>query len=359
MNSEVKLNNKFLDDFETFIVLEAGPTHQGLKSAKNLVKIAKDSGADSIKFQMADIDRLMADKSMNFSYKYLNITRDGKEEYKEIKEPLYDILKRRELSSDEWMELKSYCDDIGIHMFTTACFIDEIDFAVNNLKIDSIKIASSDIREEGLIKHAASLGITIQLDTGNSNLWEIEKAINIIQNEKNNNIIIHHCPSGYPAKLESINLNMISTLKKLFPEFIIAFSDHSPGWDMDIAAVSLGAKMIEKTITEDRTIKSCEHSFSLEKDQINLFIKSIRELEIALGKNRRVIPDQIMNQRKNTRRSPYAIQNLKKGERISEKNFDMKRPGNGIDFSDLKLFEGLELKKNIEIGDVLTKSHFL
>lgn len=359
MNNQVSLNNKYLGNSKTFIVLEAGPTHQGLISAKNLARIAKECGADSIKFQMANIDRLMSDKSMNFEYKYLNFSKNGEEEFIKIEEPLYDILKRRELTNEEWLELKYYCDEIDLHMFTTACYKDEIDFAVDKLKIDSIKIASSDIREEGLIRHAASSGVNIQLDTGNSNLWEIEKAINIIQRENNNNIIIHHCPSGYPAKLESINLKMITTLIKLFPEFVIAFSDHSPGWEMDIAAVSLGAKMIEKTITEDRTIKSCEHSFSLEKPQIKIFINSIRELEVALGENRRVIPEEVINKRKNTRRSPYAIKDIKIGEVLNPLDFDMKRPGIGLDFSELSLFEGLKIKKNLKLGEVLTKDYFI
>ena len=358
METKVKLNNKALLQDKTYIVLEAGPTHEGIESAKRLASMAKKCGADSIKFQMADIDRLMADKSMNFEYKYLHIDKENKEEYIKFEEPLYDILKRRELSKDEWKELKHYCDKLGLHMFTTACFKDEIDFAVNELKIDSIKIASSDIGEEDLIRYAASKGINIQIDTGNSNLWEIEKAVNIIQNQKNNNIIIHHCPSGYPAKLESINLKMIPTLKKMFPEFIIAYSDHSPGWEMDIAAISLGANMIEKTITEDRTIRSCEHSFSLEEHQINDFVVSIRNLETALGVNRRIIPSFVQEKRKATRRSPYALKNLKKGSMLQLKDFDMRRPGNGLNYADFSSFDGLELKRDIIEGELLTKNHF-
>ena len=354
----VKLNNQFLKKGVPYIVLEAGPTHEGLDSAKRLAKMAKEAGSDSIKFQWIDTDRLMADKNIKFGYKYLNIDSKGDEAYIPIVEPLYDILKRRELNRNEWKELKNYCDSIGIHMFLTACYNDEIDFVVEELKIDSIKINSSDIGEDDLIRYAASKKVNIQLDTGNSNLWEIEKAVNIITEEGNDNIIIHHCPSGYPANLESIHLNMIPTLQKLFPNLVIAFSDHSPGWEMDIAAIALGAVMIEKTITEDRTIKSCEHSFSLEREEAIKFVTSIRELEIALGSARRTIPDEVKKNRKIGRRSPYVLNDLNIGEVIEMEKIEMKRPCVGLNFSELKSYIGLKLTKPIQKGEVLSKAHF-
>lgn len=355
---KVKLNNKSLDTNATYIVLEAGPTHQGLASAKRLAQIAKNAGADSVKFQWVDTDRLMADKSIEFNYSYLELDDKGDERFVPFKEPLYDVLKRRELSRSDWKELKSFCDSIGIHMFLTACYKDEIDFIVDELKIDSLKINSSDIGEEDLIRYAASKQVNIQLDTGNSNLWEIEKAVNIVMEQGNENIIIHHCPSGYPAKLESIHLNMIPTLKQLFPNLVIAFSDHSPGWEMDIAAVSLGAKMIEKTITEDRTIKSCEHSFSLEESDAEDFIQSIREIEIALGDARRTIPLNVQKSRNVSRRSPYSLFELKQGDKLDASKFEMKRPCLGLNYTELNYYEGLTLTKPIKEGEVLTKAHF-
>ena len=263
-----RLNNKTIDQslYGTYIVLEAGPTHNGLESAKALAKAAKGAGADSVKFQLLYADRLMADKSLMFSYSYLEINSNGEENYVEFSEPLYDILKRRELNKQEWKELKNYCDEIDIHMFTTATYEDEVDFIVDELGMDSIKINSSDVTDLEFIDYCARKGVNIQLDTGNADIWEIEKAVITAENAGCENIIIHHCPSGYPAHVESIFLRQIATLKTLFPKYAIAFSDHSPGWDMDIAAVALGADMIEKTITLDRTIKSCEHSFSLEPD---------------------------------------------------------------------------------------------
>lgn len=340
-----------------YIVFEAGATHYSLHSAKELAKVAKIVGADAVKFQFLSADRLIADKSVMFEYAYLLRDSDGNEQFISTSESLYEILKRRELTLDEWRELKRYCDEIGITMFSTATYKDEVDFLVDELKVESIKINSSDINELEFIRYCASKGINIQFDTGNADLWEIERAIIIAEEEGCNNIIIHLCPSGYPARLESINLKMITTLKIMFPKYSIAFSDHSPGWEMDIAAVALGVDMLEKTITLDRTIKSCEHSFSLEPDGAKRFIKSIKELEIALGSTRRIIPSYIKKERISTRRSPYALKNLKVGEVIRESDFEFKRPGFGITSEEFKFFIGKKLTKDINKGEALTYEH--
>ena len=340
-----------------YIVFEAGPTHWGLESAKKLVKAAKEAKADAIKFQFINADRLMSDKNIMFEYKYLERDKNGREKFISIKEPLYDILKRRELNEEEWRGLKSYCDEIGIVMFCTACYEDEVDFLVDELGLKSIKINSSDINQLDFIKYCASKGINIQIDTGNADLWEIERAVIEAENAGCNNIIIHLCPSGYPTPLESIHLRMINTLKTMFPNYSIAFSDHSPGWDMDIAAVALGVDMVEKTITLDRTIKSCEHSFSLEPEQAKEFVKVIRDVEIALGSYRRVIPSHIKEKRKIGRRSPYTLRDLKAGEVIKKEDFEFKRPGFGLTNEEFRLFLGKKLKKDLKKGELLKYDH--
>lgn len=351
-----RLNNKTIDQSldGTYIVLEAGPTHNGLESAKTLAKAAKEAGADSVKFQLLYADRLMADKSLMFSYSYLEINSNGEENYIKFSEPLYDILKRRELNKQEWKELKNYCDEIDIHMFTTATYEDEVDFIVDELGMDSIKINSSDVTDLEFIDYCARKGVNIQLDTGNADIWEIEKAVITAENAGCENIIIHHCPSGYPAHVESIFLRQIATLKTLFPKYAIAFSDHSPGWDMDIAAVALGADMIEKTITLDRTIKSCEHSFSLEPDDAKKFVESIRVVEKGLGNARRTLPQDIREKRKRTRRSPYCLKELNIGDEILAQDFEFKRPGFGITSEEFEFFIGKQLIKPIKKGEPLT-----
>ena len=350
---KVHLAGKKLDYSKTHIVLEAGPTHTGLESAKKLATLAKAAGADSVKFQTIDADRLMADKSVTFEYSYLEKNAQGELAYVPIEESLYEILKRRHLSKEEWKSLKDHCDQIGIHMFTTACYADEVDYLVDELKIDSIKINSSDINQLDLIRYVARKGVNIQLDTGSSDLWEIEKAVIAIEEEGNENIIIHHCPSGYPARLESIHLRMIPTLKEMFPNYLIAFSDHNPGFEMDVAAISLGAGMVEKTITLDRFIKSCEHSYSLEGSEIEEFIQLIRDVEVAFGEKRRMLPPEKRLKRKNTRRSPYALRDLKQGDLIRKEDFEFKRPGNGLSEEEFEVILGTSLGHDIQQGESL------
>ena len=174
----VKFGNRIIGDGEPcFIVFEAGPTHNGLDSAKQLVQFAADAGADAIKFQMLDPDRLIADKKQLFSF---DILVDRKtEERKTISRPLYDLLKERSMNKTEWRQLKAHCDRVGLAFFATAGFEDEIEF-LSELGCDSIKIASADVNHLPLIKLAAKTGMCLQLDTGNSTLGEIETAVDAI-----------------------------------------------------------------------------------------------------------------------------------------------------------------------------------
>jgi sialic acid synthase SpsE len=319
-------DNPVGDNFPCFITFEAGPTHQGLLSAKRLAKNAKESGGNAIKFQVFDSLRLVADPTLPFTYQVLADAVTGRMET--VTEPLLDILLRRQMKSGEWRELKQYCDNIGLAFFATACFHDDIDLLVE-IGCQSIKIASADVNHIPFIRYAARTGLCIQLDTGMASLGEIELAIDAIRDEGNENIIVHHCPSGYPAHLESINLKMIPTIKRLFG-CPVAFSDHSVGWDMDIAALALGANMLEKTITEDRTIRSVEHVMSLEPQDMNRFVKLIREVEVALGSPRRILSEEERNKRKNIRRSLHVVQDLPAGHILMEADIDYRRPGTGI-----------------------------
>ena len=309
-----------------FVTFEVGPTHDGLESAKRLIQHAADAKADAIKFQMLDPDRLMADPHVPFSYSILVDRETGATE--EVEEPLYDLLKRRAFSNDEWRTLKEYSDSVGLAFFATAGFPEEIEFLVE-LGCHSIKIASADVNHKPLIRQAAATGVCLQIDTGSANLGEIEAAVDLILGEGNENIIIHHCPSGYPARLEGINLNIIPTLKQMFP-FPIAFSDHSPGSDMDIAAVALGADLVEKTLTEDRTTRSIEHIMSIEPSEAAAFVQLMRNLRKAMGRPRRVMQEAELQRRSVIRRSVFLTAAAPAGTLVSQLAVDFKRPGHGI-----------------------------
>lgn len=309
-----------------FLTFEAGPTHQGLESAKRLARYAKEAGGNAIKFQVFDPMRLVADPSLPFTYEVLVDAATGRKET--VTEPLRDILLRREMKQDEWRELKRYCDGLGLIFFATACFHDDVDFLVD-IGCQSIKIASADVNHLPFIRYAARTGLCIQLDTGMASLGEIEVAVDAIRAEGNERIVIHHCPSGYPAHIESINLRTIPTIQRLFA-CPVAFSDHSPGWDMDIAALAIGADMLEKTITEDRAIRSVEHIMSLEPQDMGRFVEMIREMEVALGGTRRILSDAERKKRDAVRRSLHVARDLPAGHVLSEADLDYRRPGTGI-----------------------------
>lgn len=345
----------------TYIIFEAGPTHYGLESAKQLVDMAKEANADAIKFQYLYASRLMADHSLEITYKYLERDANGNEEFKDITERAHTVLSRRELSREEWLELKAHCDAVGLPMISTVTFEDEVDFLIDEMQVSSLKLASADINFYSFIRYCAKRcaenDVNFQMDTGNADISEIEKAVLICEEEGLKNITIHLCPTGYPAHLESINLNMLRTLKQLFPNYAIAFSDHTPGGEMDVAAIALGADMVEKTITLDRTIKSTEHSFSLEKKEAKEFIDMLRRVEIALGESRRVIPADVKKKRIAGRRSPYAKRDLVAGEKVTIADFEFRRPEVGLNSYDFERILNKELIKDIKQGEVLNYEH--
>lgn len=309
-----------------FITFEAGATHCGLESAKRLIGHAAEAGADAVKFQVFDPDRVVSDRAMPFEYEVLVDRATGATET--VSEPLYDLLKRRALSTDEWRELKRHADALGLAFFATAAFADEIDLLAE-IGCHSIKIASADVNHVPLIRRAAATGKCIQLDTGSASLGEIEAAVDVIRGQGNDNIIIHHCPSGYPARLESVNLRIIQTLKQMFP-YPVGYSDHTPGWELDIAAVALGADLVEKTITEDRTTRSVEHVMSIEPQEMHAFVDSLRALETAMGSPRRVLQPAEIERRTRVRRSVFLAQDVKAGQRLGDVRVKFRRPGDGL-----------------------------
>jgi sialic acid synthase SpsE len=310
-----------------FIVFECGPTHDGLETAKKLVDVAADAGADAVKFQILDSEKLVPSPETMFTYRYLKDKET--DEVVTISESLQAILKRRELTYEEWAELIAYCKDKGITFFSTASNKKELDFLYSH-GVETIKIASGDISYHHFLRQACEYDWSVQIDTGSSSIAEVEQAVDVLEEAGCKKIIINHCPSGYPAYLESIHLRTLPTLQQLFP-YPVAFSDHNPGHTMDVAAVALGANMIEKTITLDRTIKSPEHIMSLEPDEAADFIRNIRELEIALGTPRRTMTSKSqLEGRTVVRRSIIAARDIQASETITQEMIDYARPGDGI-----------------------------
>jgi sialic acid synthase SpsE len=337
------------DGSPVFVVFEAGPTHDGLETAKELVSLSAQAGADAIKFQLVDPDRLVSDKQQFFSYEVLEDAENGAT--RTVSEPLYDILCRRTLASDEWRELKAHCDELGVVFFSTATFVDEVDFLAG-LGCETVKVCSGDVDYLQFIEYCARTGMSIQLDTGNATLGDVERAADAALDAGNDKLIIHNCPSGYPARFESINLRMIPTLKTMFG-CPVAFSDHTPGWEMDIAAVALGANLVEKTITLDRRTPSVEHIFSLEPEDMRAFVKSIRDLEKALGSTRRLMDQKERRKALAVRRSMVTARDVKQGEAVDEQTVDFARPGFGIRPVFADLAAGKKFRRDLPKGSLI------
>lgn len=337
------------DGAPCFITFEAGATIDCFDTAQRLITYSAEAGADAVKFQVLDPDRLVADRDLPITYEILIDRETGKTET--VTERLYDILCRRVLSKDEWRALKRHSDSLGLAFFATVTFGNELDLMVD-IGCDSIKIASADIDHIPFIRLAARTGLCLQIDTGNATIGEIETAIDAIRSEGNDNVIIHQCPSGYPARLPSINLNMIRTLKQMFA-CPIAYSDHTPGWEMDIAAVAVGANLVEKTISLDRTTPSIEHMFSLEPSEMKGFIDTIREIEIALGGPRRTFPPEEVERRRIGRRSIHVRRDLPAGRILEERDFEYRRPGFGIPAAQTERLVGKPLLGSKRAGDRL------
>jgi sialic acid synthase SpsE len=251
----------------------------------------------------------------------------------------------------DWRKLKQYCDGLGLAFFATVGFTDEVDF-LHEIGCDSVKIASADINHYPLMTYAARRIPSLQIDTGNASIGEVEAAVDVIRRAGSENVVIHHCPSGYPARLESINLRIIPTLKRMF-DLPIAYSDHTPGWDMDIAAIALGANMVEKTITHDRTTRSVEHMFSLEPADMAAFVRAVRDLETALGGTRKRLTETELKNRVAIRRSAHVNRAVKKGEALDLDAIEFRRPGHGVGPHEIELFVGAAFARDMQQGEIL------
>ena len=349
--SRVKLGSRVVGDgAPVFIVFEAGPTHDGVDSAKALVSHAARAGAHAIKFQIVDPDRLVADRKQPFSYEVLVDCATGATET--VEEPLYEFSSAAHSPNRNGARSRRTAtakDSLSLRRSHSRMRLD----LLVELGCHSIKIASADVNHYPLIRLAARTGMCLQLDTGNSNLGEIEEAVDVIRAEGNENIVIHQCPSGYPAHIDSINLRIIETLRQMFP-YPVAFSDHTPGATMDIAAVAMGANLVEKTITLDRTTRSVEHIMSLEPAEMAQFVRTITDLERAMGSPRRILHQAEEKRRLAIRRSVFLDAPVKAGQDLRAAKVLFRRPGFGLAPDRYEALLEARFRRDLPAGHMLT-----
>lgn len=307
----------------TIIIAEAGVNHNGsIELAKQLVDKAVEAGADYIKFQTFKAANFVTKSAQQADYQKKNIGGGDNSQYQ--------MLKKLELSREEHLELIGYCQQRGIHFFSTAFDFDSIEF-LDSLHLNLWKIPSGEITNYPYIKQIAQKQGDVILSTGMSTVEDIQNAVNVLLKwgKAKDQITILHCNTEYPTPFEDVNLLAMQTIAERFGTKI-GYSDHTRGIEVPIAAVALGATVIEKHFTLDRNMPGPDHKASLEPDELKAMVSAIRNIEKALGSAEKKVSD---SERKNiaiARKSIVAARNISKGEIFTEENLTVKRPGTGI-----------------------------
>jgi N,N'-diacetyllegionaminate synthase len=307
----------------TLIIAEAGVNHNGsIAIAKQLVDRAVDAGVDIIKFQTFKSEKLVSKSARQAEYQQRNI---GKKN-----EGQYAMLKRLELSEQAHEELIAYCKERNIRFFSTAFDMDSIDY-LHSLNLGLWKIPSGEITNYPYLKKIAQYGEPIILSTGMCESQDIANALKVLLDNgvKKEQITILHCNTEYPTPMQDVNLRAMLTIEKEFG-VKVGYSDHTKGIEVPIAAVALGATVIEKHFTLDRTMEGPDHKASLEPDELKAMVSAIRNIEQALGDGEKHVSASEAKNIEIARKSIVAACNIRKGELLTEQNLTVKRPGNGI-----------------------------
>lgn len=303
-----------------FILIEAGVNHNGsLEIAKKMIDVAKEVGADAIKFQTFKAEKLVSKFAEKAEYQKNNTG---------LIESQLEMIKRLELSFENFKELKNYCEKIGILFLSTPFDFESIDF-LNELGMEIWKIPSGEITNLPYLRKISKIAKKIIISTGMCELFEIEAALKILRESGISDISILHCNTEYPTPMKDVNLKAMLTLKEKF-NVEVGYSDHTLGIEVPIAAVALGAKIIEKHFTLDKTMPGPDHIASLNPTELKNMIKGIRNIELALGSNDKFVTESERKNKDIARKSIVAKKDIKKGEILTEINLTVKRPGNGI-----------------------------
>ena len=328
------------------IIAEAGVNHNGsIKVAKELVDAAKSCNADIIKFQFFKADDLVVPNTEKANYQ----KKQDKSSHKQI-----DMLRKLELSYEEQKELKIYCDRKNIEFLTSGFDLNSLN-AIRKLNLRRYKIPSGEITNLPYLRFVGKQEKPIILSTGMSNIDEIRAALKALNDSgaRLDNISVLHCTSEYPAPLNEINLRAMCTIKELF-KVNVGYSDHTLGIEVSLAAVALGAKVIEKHLTLDRNLEGPDHMASLIPDEFKKLVKGVRNISIALGSNEKKIGKSEFRNLSLVRKSIVARKEIKKGEVFSVENLCSKRPGTGISPMLWDEIIGTCAKRNFKVNEFIT-----
>lgn len=307
----------------TLIIAEAGVNHNGsIDLAKQLVDKAAVASADYIKFQTFRTENLVAKSACLASYQKKNISASDNSQFQ--------MLKKLELSPAQHEELIDYCKNKGIKFFSTAFDLDSIDY-LHSLGLGLWKIPSGEVTNYPFLKRIAGFNQKTILSTGMCSIQDVRNAVNALYKNglSKENLILLHCNTEYPTPYEDVNLKAMDTLQKEFG-VEVGYSDHTRGIEVAIAAVALGATVIEKHFTLDRNMEGPDHKASLEPEELKAMVSAIRNIEQALGDGVKRVTESEKGNIAVARKSIVAARNIRKGEIFDENNLTVKRPGTGL-----------------------------
>jgi N-acetylneuraminate synthase len=330
--SKFQLNtNRIIGDYELpYIVAELNTSHFGdVEKAKEMIRAAKSAGCDCVKFQSWSEESLYSDT------------------YYAENPMARRFIKKFSFSPDELLILSRYSKEFGIDFASTPYSKEEVDFLVEKCNVPFLKVASMDLVNTDLLAHMAGKNTPIVLSTGMGTLEEIEVAVKTLTQSENTRICILHCVSLYPTQTREMNLRNILGLREKFSSFPIGFSDHSEGAALAIASVALGAALIEKHFTLDKSRIGMDNQMAIESDQLTLMIQGCKDTYSALGSTERVVSNSEILQQKTMRRSLVSARALKAGDILQREDLVFKRPGNGILISELNKVLGKKMVNDV------------
>ena len=341
--TKVKIGDKVVGDGEPcFVIAEAGVNHNGdLSMAKRMIDAAKDAGVDAIKFQLFDPDKMVTPYAAKAGYQ------------SDVEaETQLEMLRKLKLTENDVVELAKYAESKGL-MFLCSAFDEESVDLLEEIGVPAYKIASSEITNHPLLEHVAAKRRPILLSTGMSTINEVREALDVIQRRGNNQVILLHCISEYPASVESLNLKVINLLRQTF-KLPVGFSDHSLEVLAPAIAVALGACVIEKHFTLSRSLKGPDHKASLEPHELREMVRLIRLTERMLGDGIKRVTHGEEQIKLLVRKSIVAKRDIPAGSLITRDMLAFKRPAIGLEPSKLQLLIGRKARRHIKRDEAIT-----
>lgn len=332
------------------IIAEAGVNHNGsLENAFKLVDIAVEAGVNYVKFQTFRSEKLVSVSAKTANYQKLNCMADSQ----------LEMLKKLELQFEDFSKLKAYCLEKGIGFLSTPFDSESLEFLVE-LGIDFIKVPSGEITDYPLLQEIAKTKLPVVISTGMSYLHEIKEAVELFLNKgyEREMIRLLHCNTQYPTPYADVNLLAMKEMEKIFG-IRTGYSDHTQGIEVSLAAAALGACIIEKHFTIDRNMDGPDHKASLEPQELKELVKSIRNINLALGSTLKTVTDSEKENLNAARKSIVALREIKTGDFFSEKNLTVRRPGFGLSPMKWKEIIGKKASRDIKEGDLIEPSDLI